>query len=52
MLVAAPVGDLNDAEPIAPELEAHGLGIDGDGARREHAFGQVFFMKMPLMSLA
>ena len=46
MLVAAPVGDLDEAEPVAAELEPHRLGIDGDRARAEHAFGQVFFVQM------
>ena len=46
VFVTLPVGDLDDAQPVAPGDEAHGFGIDGDIARRQHAFGQVFFVEM------
>ena len=32
MLVAAPVGQLNDAQPVAARVKAHRLGIDGNRA--------------------
>ena len=46
MLVAAAVGNLHQAEPVAAELQAHRLGVDGDRTGAEHAGGQVFFVKM------
>ena len=46
VLVPPPVGYLHDAEAVARRDQPHGLGIDGDGPRREHAVGQVFLMKM------
>src|SRR5690606_16613148 len=46
VLVSAAVADLDDAQAIARRDEPHGLGVDGDGARGEHACGQVFFVEM------
>ncbi len=46
MLVAAPVGYLDQAEPVAAQLQPHGFGVDGNRAGGEHAFGQVFFMEV------
>ena len=46
MLVAAAVGDLDDAQPIATEPEAHGLGINGNRTGRENACRQIFFVEM------
>jgi hypothetical protein len=46
MLIAAAVGDLDEAEPVAAGIEPHGLGIDGDGARGEDALGQILFVEM------
>jgi hypothetical protein len=46
MLVAAAVADLDEAEPVAAGQEPHRLGVDGDRAGREDAFGQVLFMEM------
>jgi hypothetical protein len=46
MLVAAAVGDLDDAQPVAIGEKPHRLGVDGDRAGGEHALGQVFFVEM------
>jgi hypothetical protein len=46
MLVAPPVGNLDDAEPVAAGVQTHRLGIDGDRPGREHAWRKVFLMKM------
>jgi hypothetical protein len=46
MLVAAAVGDLDEAEPVAAGQKAHRLGVDGDRAGGEHPFGQVLFVEM------
>ena len=47
MLVALAVGQLHEAQPVAPEIEAHRLGVDGDRAVGElDAGGQVFFVQM------
>src|SRR3546814_20786909 len=46
MLVAAAVADLDQAQPVAQRVQPHGLGVDGDRTRGQHAFGQVFFVEM------
>jgi hypothetical protein len=46
MLVAAPVGYLDQAQPVAAGMETHRFGVDGNGARGEHAFGQIFFVEI------
>ena len=46
VLVAVPVGDLDEAQPVARRDQAHGLGIDGNGSGGEDAFGQVLLMQM------
>ena len=51
MLVAAAVRDLHQAEPVAAELKAHRLGVDGDRTGAEHAGGQVFFVEMDAHAL-
>ena len=45
MLVAAAVGDLHQAEPVAAELQAHRLGVDGDRPVAERPFGQILFVE-------
>ena len=46
MLVPSAIGNLDQAQPVTRGDETHGLGIDGDRARGEHAFGEIFFVEM------
>jgi len=47
MFVSLPIGQLDQAEPVAARNEAHGFGIYRDRTDREaYAGGQVFFVKM------
>src|SRR3546814_5193984 len=46
MLVARPVADLDEAEPVAQRVQPHGFGIDRDRTRAQHALGQIFFVKI------
>ncbi len=46
MLVAAPVGELDEAQPVAGRVETHRLGIDGDRARREDIGGKIAFVEI------
>ncbi len=52
MLVARPVADLDEAQPVAQRVQAHGFGIDGDGPGTQHAFGQIFFVEIDAHGLA
>src|SRR3546814_1923698 len=46
MLVARPVADLDEAEPVAQRVQPHGFGIDRDRTRAQHALGQIFFVEI------
>jgi hypothetical protein len=46
VLIPLPVGDLDKAQPVAPGDQAHGFGIDRDGAWGQHAFGEIFFVEI------
>jgi hypothetical protein len=41
-----PSGDLHQAKPVAAELKAHRLGVDGDRTGAEHVGGKIFLVKM------
>jgi hypothetical protein len=47
VLVAFPVGQLDQAQPVASRDETHCLGVDGDRPIGEsHIRGQVFLVQM------
>jgi hypothetical protein len=46
MLVATAVGNLDQAKPVAAQLQAHRLGVDGERTGAKNAGGKILFMKM------
>jgi hypothetical protein len=53
MLIALPVGQLHEAQAVAPWDETHGFGVDRDRAVREaHVPGQIFLVKMDRHSIS
>ena len=46
MLVALPVGNLDQAQPVARGDQTHGLGIDRNRAGGEHASGEIVIVEV------
>jgi hypothetical protein len=46
MLISAAIRQLNQAQPVAPGVQPHGFGIDGNHSAGQHAGWQVLLVKI------